>query len=62
MPATKPAVLSLHPTLVTDPPFLFVFYKDPEAIHMAAFTAPDPLNSEGYTARHDLKGPPTFHP
>lgn len=43
MPATKPAVLSLRPTLVGDLPVLFVFYKDPEAIHMAALTARDPL-------------------
>jgi hypothetical protein len=52
MSATLSTLLSLRPTLVGDLTVLFVFYKDPEAIHMAALTARYPLYSEGYIAPH----------
>jgi hypothetical protein len=52
MSATLSTLLSLRPKPIAAPPFIFDLQKDPEAIHMAAFTAPDPLDSEGYIAPH----------
>ena len=51
MTAGIPTSLSLRPTLVADLPFLFELQKDPEAIHMAAFTSPDPSDREAYLTK-----------
>lgn len=60
MSGTKPT-LSLRPTTVADLSLLFEFQKDPEAVHMAAFTAPDPSDREAYIAKWTrLLGDPTI--
>jgi RimJ/RimL family protein N-acetyltransferase len=40
--------LSLRPTTAADLPALFEFQKDADAIHMAAFTPPDPFDKDAF--------------
>ncbi len=45
-----PPVLELRPVIPNDLPFFFEFQLDPQANHMAAFTAKDPTNRDAFDA------------
>lgn len=58
---TPEQTVSLRPTTLADLPILFEFQKDPEAVHMAAFTVPDPSDREAYITKWTrLLGDPTI--
>lgn len=54
--------LLLRPTVPDDLPHFFIFQLDPEANHLAAFTAQDPTDKPAYLEKYTkLLSDPTIH-
>jgi RimJ/RimL family protein N-acetyltransferase len=59
---TDPLHILLRPTEIADLEKLFLFQLDPEANHLAAFTAKDPADKTAYLAKYTaLLGNPTVN-